>query len=72
MCLDTRLQVNLQEPQVDLKHPEKNKDVTVNKANNIEWKVELKATETKEITLKYVVEYPANLNIYTEEVAAQG
>ncbi|KAK7503061.1 hypothetical protein BaRGS_00005687 [Batillaria attramentaria] len=69
---DEGIKVNLLEPQIDLKHPEKNKEVTLNKANNIEWNLELKPAETKEVTLKYIVEHPANLGIYTEEVAIQG
>lgn len=68
---DERVKVQLLEPQIDFKHPEKNKECTLNKANNIEWTLELKATDTKEITLKYVVEHPANFNIYMEEVATQ-
>jgi hypothetical protein len=61
--------VVLQEPQLDMKHPEKSKDkdVTLNKSNNLEWTLEVKKQESKEITLKYIVEHPANFNIYTNE-----
>ena len=61
------LQVHLLEPQLDLKHPEKSKDkdVTLNKSNNLEWNLDVKKQETREITLRYVVDHPANFTIYT-------
>ncbi len=32
----------------------------MNKDNNVEWQLELQPSETKEITLKYVVEHPSS------------
>lgn len=61
------LQVNLLEPQIDLKHLEKNKDVTLNKKNNIEWNVDLPEKGTKELILKYVIEHPSQMNLQTAE-----
>ena len=62
-------QVHLLEPQLDLKHLEKSKDkdVTLNKSNNLEWTLDVKQQETREITVKYVVDHPANFNIYSQE-----
>lgn len=66
---DDRIKVHLLEPQIDLKHPDKSKDkdVTLNKSNNLEWSLEVKKQESKEVILKYTVDHPANLNLYTDE-----
>ncbi|PVD28133.1 hypothetical protein C0Q70_10717 [Pomacea canaliculata] len=64
---DERVKVNLLEPQIDLKHLEKNKDVTLNKKNNIEWNVDLPEKGTKELVLKYVIEHPSQMNLQTAE-----
>ena len=63
------IQVNLLEPQIDLKHPEKSKDkwVTLNSSNNLEWTFDLKPQETREVTLRYMVEYPCKFTVYTYE-----
>lgn len=62
---DDRIKVTLQEPQIDLKHPEKSRDkeAVLNKNNNIEWTVDIKAQETREIVLKYTIEHPANFRL---------
>ena len=68
-CMIFIAQVHLVEPSLDLKHPDKSKDkdVTLNKNNNLEWNLEINKQETKEVTLKYIVDHPANFTIYTNE-----
>ena len=58
--------MNLQEPVI--KHPEKydkSKPIRINKQNNVEWDLEINPGESKEVTLKYVVEYPVNEDVET-------
>ncbi|XP_050390373.2 protein F37C4.5 isoform X7 [Patella vulgata] len=63
-----KVKVNLVEPVIDLKHPEKNKDIRINtKQNHIEWDLEVGKQETRTITLKYTVELPASEEINTQE-----
>ncbi|ESP04072.1 hypothetical protein LOTGIDRAFT_230318 [Lottia gigantea] len=65
-----KIKVNLLEPAIDLKHPEKNKDTRLNtKQNHIEWDLDVGKQETKTVTLKYSLEYPANEEIdHTERM----
>ena len=46
------------------------KPIRLNKQNNIEWELQLEASETKEILLKYSIDHPANETIETNNVAA--
>ncbi|XP_076467162.1 protein F37C4.5-like isoform X2 [Babylonia areolata] len=62
---DERIKVNLLEPQIDLKHPERSRDkgAILNKSNNIEWTIDIQAQGSTEIVLKYTVEHPANFKL---------
>ncbi|KAL8563313.1 hypothetical protein ACOMHN_028836 [Nucella lapillus] len=62
---DDRIKVNLHEPQIDLKHPERSRDkeAVLNKNHNMEWTVDIKEKETREIMLKYTVEHPASFKL---------
>ncbi|KAL5965865.1 hypothetical protein TSMEX_006402 [Taenia solium] len=57
---EDKIKVNLIEP--NIKNPEKydkKKSIRMNKHHNIEWDLDLHAGETKEVVLRYTVEYPA-------------
>nr|CDS18751.1 hypothetical protein EgrG_000658900 [Echinococcus granulosus] len=57
---EDKIKVNLIEP--NIKNPEKydkKKPIRMNKHHNIEWDLDLHAGETKEVVLRYTVEYPA-------------
>ncbi|KAM3177885.1 hypothetical protein ACTXT7_003669 [Hymenolepis weldensis] len=57
---EDKIKVSLIEP--NIKNPEKydrKKPIRMNKNHNIEWDLDLHAGETKEIVLRYNVEYPA-------------
>ncbi|BHF74318.1 hypothetical protein SprV_0501740300 [Sparganum proliferum] len=57
---EDKIKVSLLEPTI--KHPEKydrSKPIRMNKNNNIEWDIELHPGESKELTLRFSVEYPA-------------
>ncbi|CAH1799374.1 unnamed protein product [Owenia fusiformis] len=56
---EEKIKVILQEPVI--KHPEKydkNKSTRLNRMNNVEWDIDIPGGETKELTLKYVIEHP--------------
>ncbi|PAA74828.1 hypothetical protein BOX15_Mlig004911g2 [Macrostomum lignano] len=60
LSVEDKIKVSLIEPQV--KHPEKydrQKPIRVNKANNVEWDIDLEAGESKELVLRYSIEHPA-------------
>lgn len=55
-------QVNILEPPLSQKHPEKTENsdtIKLTKDNHVEWQITVKETDKKEITLKYTIEYPA-------------
>ncbi|VUZ42803.1 unnamed protein product [Hymenolepis diminuta] len=57
---EDKIKVSLIEP--NIKNPEKydrKKPIRMNKNHNIEWDLDLHAGETKEVVLRYNVEYPA-------------
>uniref|UniRef100_A0A5K3EL61 DUF4140 domain-containing protein n=1 Tax=Mesocestoides corti TaxID=53468 RepID=A0A5K3EL61_MESCO len=57
---EDKIKVNLIEP--NIKNPDKydkKKPIRMNKSHNIEWDLDLHAGESKEIVLRYTVEYPA-------------
>nr|CDS26870.1 expressed conserved protein [Hymenolepis microstoma] len=57
---EDKIKVSLIEP--NIKNPEKydkKKSIRMNKNHNIEWDLDLHAGETKEVVLRYNVEYPA-------------
>ncbi|KAG5443707.1 Protein f37c4.5 [Clonorchis sinensis] len=61
LSCEDKIKINLLEPVI--KHPEKydrNKPIRMNKSNNVEWDLDLGPGETKELTLKYSIEHPAN------------
>ncbi|VDP67929.1 unnamed protein product [Echinostoma caproni] len=65
---ECKIKVNLIEPSI--KHPEKydrNKPIRMNKFNNVEWDLDLQPGETRELTLKYSIEHPANEDLDVTE-----
>uniref|UniRef100_A0A0X3PE15 Protein F37C4.5 n=1 Tax=Schistocephalus solidus TaxID=70667 RepID=A0A0X3PE15_SCHSO len=57
---EDKIKVSLLEPTI--KHPEKydrSKPIRMNRNNNIEWDIELHPGESRELTLRFSVEYPA-------------
>ncbi|XP_041355011.1 protein F37C4.5-like isoform X3 [Gigantopelta aegis] len=65
---DEKIKVTLIEPTIDMKHPEKNQDVSLTKNNHVVWQLKLDKQETREITLRYSVEHPASEEIESKEV----
>eukprot|EP00112_Aurelia_sp_Birch-Aquarium-sp1_P008378 Seg1920.2 transcript_id=Seg1920.2/GoldUCD/mRNA.D3Y31 product="Protein F37C4.5" protein_id=Seg1920.2/GoldUCD/D3Y31 len=64
---EEKLKVNVMEPVIPaLKKNEKpsaDQPVKLNDKNNVEWTLQIPASGTKEINLKYTVEHPANLQV---------
>ncbi|THD25143.1 hypothetical protein D915_003787 [Fasciola hepatica] len=59
VCTEDKVKVQLLEPMI--KHPEKydaSKPVRINKLKMVEWDVKLGPYESRELILKYLVEYP--------------
>ena len=58
-------QVNVIEPVIPVlkknEKPSADQPIKLNDKNNVEWILEIPASETKELSLKYTVEHPANL-----------
>ncbi|XP_046378639.2 protein F37C4.5-like isoform X1 [Haliotis rufescens] len=58
---DEKIKVALLEPCLDMKHPEKNTNPHITKQNHIVWKLNLDKQVSREITLKYTVDHPQQL-----------
>lgn len=58
------LQVNLTEPTIPKQKPGGlPPNPKLNGNNNIEWRLELEAEETRSITIQYTVEFPADKQV---------
>ncbi|XP_064617062.1 protein F37C4.5-like isoform X2 [Liolophura sinensis] len=59
---DDKIKVNILEPPLSQKHPEKTENtdtIKLTKDSHVEWQITVKESDKKEITLKYTIEYPA-------------
>ena len=58
------MQVTLVEPNIPkVKQGAPPPNPKLNTQNNVEWRLELKAGETRSITIQYTVEFPANKEV---------
>ncbi|GFN95711.1 protein f37c4.5 [Plakobranchus ocellatus] len=66
---DEKIKVNLLIPPINLNKPEKApKDVCLTKENHIEWDISVPAMKKTEVTLRYSVEHPVDLEVDVTEV----